>query len=353
MTTLTPAQWAAARTDRALTWTGSSSKAAAPLARRSPRLRRQERRAAAPVRVAAHRRAAGPDQRPAPERRADDADAARADGRQHRHARSPARSRSTPASIDWPLAPYELVKTMRASILALGPLVARCGEARVSLPGRLRDRVASRRPARQGPRGDGRRDRPRARLHQRAREAPHGRALRVRRRHRHRHREPDDGGDARRGHDDPRERRARAGGRRPRALPRGDGGAHRRAPAPIASRSKALRGCPARRTRSCPIASRPGRFSPRWRRRAAKRRSPARRPIRSTRCSTKLREAGADVTATADAIHVERRGPLAAFALRTAPVSGVPDRHAGADDGGRRVRRRARRRSPRRSSRTG
>jgi UDP-N-acetylglucosamine 1-carboxyvinyltransferase len=39
------------------------------------------------------------------------------------------------ARIDWPLAPYELVKTMRASILALGPLVARCHEARVSLPG--------------------------------------------------------------------------------------------------------------------------------------------------------------------------------------------------------------------------
>ena len=39
------------------------------------------------------------------------------------------------ATIDWPLAPYEMVKTMRASILALGPLVARCGEARVSLPG--------------------------------------------------------------------------------------------------------------------------------------------------------------------------------------------------------------------------
>lgn len=32
-------------------------------------------------------------------------------------------------------APYDLVKTMRASILALGPLVARLGEARVSLPG--------------------------------------------------------------------------------------------------------------------------------------------------------------------------------------------------------------------------
>jgi UDP-N-acetylglucosamine 1-carboxyvinyltransferase len=39
------------------------------------------------------------------------------------------------ARIDWPLAPYELVKTMRASILALGPLLARSREARVSLPG--------------------------------------------------------------------------------------------------------------------------------------------------------------------------------------------------------------------------
>ncbi len=34
-----------------------------------------------------------------------------------------------------PVAPYELVRTMRASILVLGPLVARCGRAKVSLPG--------------------------------------------------------------------------------------------------------------------------------------------------------------------------------------------------------------------------
>jgi UDP-N-acetylglucosamine 1-carboxyvinyltransferase len=34
-----------------------------------------------------------------------------------------------------PEASYELVKTMRASTLVLGPLVARCGHARVSLPG--------------------------------------------------------------------------------------------------------------------------------------------------------------------------------------------------------------------------
>lgn len=41
----------------------------------------------------------------------------------------------TAANITHPVAPYELVKTMRASILALGPLVARFGEAKVSLPG--------------------------------------------------------------------------------------------------------------------------------------------------------------------------------------------------------------------------
>jgi len=34
-----------------------------------------------------------------------------------------------------PVAPYELVKTMRASILVLGPMLARAGEAKVSLPG--------------------------------------------------------------------------------------------------------------------------------------------------------------------------------------------------------------------------
>jgi UDP-N-acetylglucosamine 1-carboxyvinyltransferase len=34
-----------------------------------------------------------------------------------------------------PTAPYDLVKTMRASVLVLGPLLARCGRARVSLPG--------------------------------------------------------------------------------------------------------------------------------------------------------------------------------------------------------------------------
>ncbi|MBX9848577.1 MAG: UDP-N-acetylglucosamine 1-carboxyvinyltransferase [Rhodocyclaceae bacterium] len=38
-------------------------------------------------------------------------------------------------ALDNPVATYEMVKTMRASILVLGPLVARLGEAKVSLPG--------------------------------------------------------------------------------------------------------------------------------------------------------------------------------------------------------------------------
>jgi UDP-N-acetylglucosamine 1-carboxyvinyltransferase len=41
----------------------------------------------------------------------------------------------TAANIETFEAPYELVKTMRASVLALGPLVARFGKAKVSLPG--------------------------------------------------------------------------------------------------------------------------------------------------------------------------------------------------------------------------
>ena len=39
------------------------------------------------------------------------------------------------ATITHPEAPYDVVKTMRASSLVLGPLVGRCGRARVSLPG--------------------------------------------------------------------------------------------------------------------------------------------------------------------------------------------------------------------------
>ena len=43
--------------------------------------------------------------------------------------------RITASTVDSFEAPYELVKTMRASVLVLGPLLARYGQARVSLPG--------------------------------------------------------------------------------------------------------------------------------------------------------------------------------------------------------------------------
>ena len=52
-----------------------------------------------------------------------------------REARAPQQLTLDAAAVDNPVAPYELVKTMRASILVLGPLVARFGHARVSLPG--------------------------------------------------------------------------------------------------------------------------------------------------------------------------------------------------------------------------
>jgi UDP-N-acetylglucosamine 1-carboxyvinyltransferase len=51
-----------------------------------------------------------------------------------RSAASRAVSVRVPAAVR-PEAPYELVKTMRASVVVLGPLVARWGKARVSLPG--------------------------------------------------------------------------------------------------------------------------------------------------------------------------------------------------------------------------
>jgi UDP-N-acetylglucosamine 1-carboxyvinyltransferase len=55
--------------------------------------------------------------------------------RAERSAQQPEVVRLDAAQLTTPEAPYELVKTMRASILVLGPLLARWGQARVSLPG--------------------------------------------------------------------------------------------------------------------------------------------------------------------------------------------------------------------------
>ncbi len=50
-------------------------------------------------------------------------------------ANNPSEVALTAAHLSNPVAPYEMVKTMRAAILVLGPLLARTGEANISLPG--------------------------------------------------------------------------------------------------------------------------------------------------------------------------------------------------------------------------
>ena len=213
-------------------------------------------------------------------------------------------------TLDWPLAPYELVKTMRASILALGPLVARAGEARVSLPGGC---AIGLRPVDQHVKGlqaMGAEIDLDARLHQRAGEAPDRHAVRVRRRHRDRHREPDDGGGARRRRDDARERRARARGRRPRAHASSRWARASRAPAPIASSSKACASFTARRTRSCRTASRQGRSSPRLRQRGGDVVIAGADPTTLATVLDTFREAGADITTDQSTISVRGAGDL-------------------------------------------
>ena len=51
------------------------------------------------------------------------------------YGRAPHRTRIRCASLSDPVARYEIVKTMRASSLVLGPLIARTGMARVAMPG--------------------------------------------------------------------------------------------------------------------------------------------------------------------------------------------------------------------------
>ena len=108
-------------------------------------------------------------------------------------------------------APYELVRTMRASIIVMGPLVARFGEATVAMPGGCNI----------GPRRIDFHIRGLEKLgahididhgfDPRAQRRAHGRRGPARLPQRGRHREPRDGGHRRRGRDGHRERRPGAG----------------------------------------------------------------------------------------------------------------------------------------------
>ncbi len=147
-------------------------------------------------------------------------------------------------------APYELVRTMRASILTLGPLVARTGLRARLAARRLRHRRAARGPAPQGARKDGRGDLHRARLRGGATpKTPARRALSLRENHRDRHGKYSDGGGAGGRRNAFWRMRARAGSDRPGGAADQDGRADRRRRHVHAARFRASSDCTARPTR--------------------------------------------------------------------------------------------------------
>ncbi len=220
-----------------------------PAARRGADCRCEERRAARADRGAADRRAGAAGQRAAAAGRGHDVEAAAQHGRGGRplarrprrgharrlgahRARGALRTGEDDAGVD---------PGARAAAGAPGP---RQGVA----ARRLRDRLAAGRPAHQGPAGDGRRDRRRARLYRGPCPASERRTHHHRHGHRHRHREPADGRHAGRRRDAARERRAGARGDRPGRTADRDGCADRRPrhqPHPRARRRCAA--CTARR----------------------------------------------------------------------------------------------------------
>ena len=152
-----------------------------------------------------------------------------------------------------PEAPYELVERMRASVVVLGPLLARCGHARVSMPGgddfgnRPIDYPPQRPVGAMGARFETAHGYVEGRVGAAGRAQPpagwSATAGRARVPEPHRHRQPADGGRAGQRHHRHRERGPRARDLRPGRLPQLDGGRASGAPAPHASRSRGSRRC--------------------------------------------------------------------------------------------------------------
>ena len=102
------------------------------------------------------------------------------------------------AILSDPVAKYEIVKTMRASSLVLGPLIARTGMARVAMPGGCAIGGRPIDPSPQGPRSHGRHHHPgswlpRGPQSQRRQIPAQRRTHPLRQDHRHRHRRHPDG----------------------------------------------------------------------------------------------------------------------------------------------------------------
>ena len=222
-------------------------------------------------------------------------------------------------------APYDIVRKMRASILVLGPLVARVGEARVSLPGGC---AIGLRPID---------------LHIKGLEAmgaeisldsgyvtataprgPGGRDLRDALSQRRRHRKPADGGLPRGWPDRARQCRAGAGDRRSRALPDRHGRADRRHRHGSAGHRGREGVCTAPAIASCRTGSRPAPTP-------APRRFPAAACICAMPASTDLDsvvqtlgEAGVEITEHADGVMVRRLNGLHGVDFKTEPYPGFP-----------------------------
>ena len=155
-------------------------------------------------------------------------------------------------------APYDLVRKMRASVLVLGPLVARMGHARVSLPGGC---AIGTRPidlhlkalAQLGAEIELAQGYVDARAAARSRR----RRYHLSRGDRHRHRKRADGRRSRRGRDDPAQCGARAGSCRPGARAWWRWARGSKASAPTPSASTASRSSAAPGTAYCPTGSRP------------------------------------------------------------------------------------------------
>ncbi len=178
-----------------------------------------------------------------------------------RSSRKAIRAPSTfpPAHIVDTTAPYELVSKMRASFWVIGPLLARMGEAKVSLPGGC---AIGTRPVDlflDGPAGARRRSRRRERLCRRQDEErpPRRQPLRLPEGVGRRHPRADDGGVARQGRDGAGERRARARDRQPRRMPQRHGRQDHRRRHLDHRPSRASSRCRARATASSRTASRP------------------------------------------------------------------------------------------------
>jgi UDP-N-acetylglucosamine 1-carboxyvinyltransferase len=221
-------------------------------------------------------------------------------------------------------APYDLVKTMRASILVLGPLVARYGEARRVAARRLRHRFASGRPAHPGLQALGAEITvENGYIHAKAKRLKGARvvmdlvtvtgtenimmAAALARAPRHR------------------ERRAGARGRRSRELPECDGREGFEAPARTRSPSRASSACTARTLRRAAGPHR-NRHLPRCRRHHRRPRAAQEaRPNTLDAVLAKLEQAGAHLNVGEDTIELDMRGNRPkAVTLTTAPYPAFP-----------------------------